>query len=139
MGPTGPQGPQGPPGVQGQPGIAGQRGPVGDQGIQGPHGPQGVQGEPGIAELEIVTVSSQTDGTSPKTVVGQCATIGEDLSAIAGGAVLTGATANVALTETRPTGLAGEVPGGWSASAQSVAGSSGSWGVTVYVVCAKVQ
>ena len=92
-----------------------------------------------MSQLEIVTIDSASDSSSPKSMVAQCATIGEDLSAIAGGAILTGATANVALTETRPFGLAGEVPGGWSASAQSVAGSSGNWGLTVYVVCAKVQ
>ena len=86
-----------------------------------------------------MTGSSPLDGTSPKSVLVQCETAGEELSAIAGGAQLTGTAANIAIVETRPDGLAGEVPGGWRATAEAVGTSSGSWGLTVYAVCANVN
>ena len=44
----------------------------------------------------------------------------------------------VTVTETRPSGVAGEVPGGWQVSADGPTGS-GSWGVRAYAVCALVN
>ncbi len=65
---------------------------------------------------------------------------GEEFSAIAGGADLSSsAGGKVAIVETRPTGLAGEVPTGWIASAVEVNPTDASWTLTVYALCARVN
>ena len=135
-GPIGPEGSQGPIGPQGP---AGQRGAAGTQGIQGPHGPQGVQGEPGVSDLQILTEESASN-SSDKTVTALCADAGEDLSAVSGGAMLSDPVrGSAAIVETRPFGLAGEVPTGWVASAAEINPYSGVWTLTVYAVCANVN
>ena len=139
QGPQGPAGPQGLKGDKGDQGPAGFRGNAGPQGIQGPHGPQGIQGEPGVSELVIKTATSPSN-SDDKTVTVQCTTDNDVLSAIAGGAELGGSYGdNVVIVSARPTGVAGEVPSGWRASAEEINSTGSTWTLTVYAVCAKVN
>ena len=134
-GPVGSQGAIGPTGAQGPDGL---RGATGLKGIQGPHGPQGVRGEPGISGVEIATIVSASSSDDKSETV--TCDVGKKLSAISGGARLSGSTGdNVAIVETRPTGVPGEVPSAWMAKAVEVNANSGSWVLTVYAVCAKVN
>ena len=50
---------------------------------------------------------------------------------------MVGSTAGVSVTESRPSGIAGEVPGGWEVAASGPEGSS--WSVRAYAVCALVN
>jgi hypothetical protein len=69
-----------------------------------------------------------------------CRSNNEDLTAIAGGALLAGShNGDVAIVETRPIGVAGTVPSGWQASAREVTTTSANWTLTVYAVCASVN
>ena len=86
-----------------------------------------------------VSPSNSSDKTGNDAVIAECSEAGEELSAISGGATLSGSTRGVAIVETRPTGLEGEVPAGWTASAVEINSNSGFWTLTVYVVCAKVN
>jgi hypothetical protein len=63
-----------------------------------------------------------------------------DSFAIGGGAYVSGATGgSVAIVETRPAALEGEIPGTWIASAVEVSPTPGDWTLTVYAICAKVN
>lgn len=119
------------------------RGPVGQTGAAGPHGPQGNRGESGIFGLRIVTaVFAVDDVDNPGTKSGsvECATAGEGLSAVSGGAALSGAHGgNVAIVMTRPIGVTGQVPAGWEAGAIEVNSTAEHWTLTVYAVCANVN
>ena len=48
-----------------------------------------------------------------------------------------GSTDGVTVTESRPTGIAGEVPGGWQVAAEGPENSD--WSVRAYAVCALVN
>ena len=134
----GPAGPQGAIGSTGAQGSAGLRGAAGPKGIQGPHGPQGVRGESGISGVEIATTASALS-SDQKTETATC-DVGKKLSAISGGAMLSGSTGgNVVIVESRPTGVPGEVPSAWRAKAIEANTNSGNWVLTVYAVCAKVN
>ena len=74
-----------------------------------------------------------------KTGVAECTAANEELSAISGGAMLSGGSDGVAITGTRPTGLAAETPAGWTASAVETSLNTSDWTLTVYAVCAKVS
>ena len=78
-----------------------------------------------------------------KSITVLCEESGEELTAIAGGALVTGAdgsiASGVAIGGSRPTGLSGEVPGGWIASATEVGDNAADWKLTVYAVCAVVH
>jgi hypothetical protein len=74
-----------------------------------------------------------------KTGVAECTAANEELSAVSGGAELSGGSDGVVITETRPTGLAGETPAGWTASAVGTSPIDSDWTLTVYAVCAKVS
>lgn len=50
---------------------------------------------------------------------------------------MVGSADGVTVTETRPTGIAGEVPGGWQVAADGPAGDG--WSVRAYAVCALVN
>ena len=81
-----------------------------------------------------------SDATSDdKSTVAMCADAGEDLFAIAGGAAVAGASEGVALTANGPTGVPGDKPLGWTASAAEMSPQSGSWTLEVYVVCANIE
>ena len=58
--------------------------------------------------------------------------------AIGGGASRTGADEGVVITGSAPTGVPGDKPLGWSASASELSAQSGSWTLEVYVICATV-
>ena len=58
--------------------------------------------------------------------------------AIGGGASRTGADEGVVITASAPTGVPGDKPLGWTASASELAAQSGSWTLEVYVICATV-
>ena len=138
MGPPGGIGPQGPQGDTGPQGEPGQTGAPGPEGPEGPHGPQGIQGPAGLSNLTLVKVS--TDSTSDdKSGSAMCSDAGEDLFAIAGGAAVTGASEGVSLTASAPTGVPGDKPLGWTASAAEMSPQSGSWTLDVYVVCANIE
>ena len=84
------------------------------------------------------TTEADSDNKSADAV---CDFAGPDMSAaaISGGASVFGQTGGVvAIVETRPTGLAGEVPAGWTARAIEVGANDGAWTLTVYAVCANV-
>ena len=58
--------------------------------------------------------------------------------AIGGGASTTGANDGVVITASAPTGIPGDKPLGWAASASDLSAQSGSWTLEVYVICATV-
>ncbi len=66
----------------------------------------------------------------------------DDLFAIGGGAHVSGVTptqASIAIVETRPTALEGELPGAWTGSAVEIQPTGEVWTLTVYAVCAQVN
>jgi hypothetical protein len=89
-----------------------------------------------------VTKDSVLDSEN-KSVTVLCDESGAELTAIAGGGLVTAANGavatGVAIGGSRPTGLAGEIPGGWVASATEVGDNASSWKLTVYAVCAVVH
>ena len=88
-----------------------------------------------------MTQASGSD-SEDKSVEVACSGPGEDTTAtaIAGGASVSGSTGNqVAIVESRPVGLSGEVPSGWLAKAVEVRDNTGNWTLTVYAVCANVN
>ena len=92
-----------------------------------------------MSDLVIVTSDSaenSTDGS--KSATASCMDAGEDHHAISGGVAVLGSATGVSITETRPTGIAGEVPGGWQVTATGPTGSD-NWGVRAYAVCALVN
>jgi hypothetical protein len=95
-----------------------------------------------VSGLQIVTNDSELDSEN-KSVTVLCEESGEELTAIAGGALVTNASGSiatgVAIGGSRPTGLAGETPGGWVANATEVGNNAASWKLTVYAVCAVVH
>lgn len=92
-----------------------------------------------MSDLTIVISSSVENNTAgSKTATASCSDAGEDHHAISGGVVVLGDSSGVSVTETRPTGIAGEVPGGWQVAADGPTGD-GVWGVRAYAVCALVN
>ncbi len=96
-----------------------------------------------MSGLQIVTKDSDLDSEN-KSVTVLCDESGSsDLTAVAGGGLVTlanGAVASgVAIAGSRPTGLAGETPGGWVANATEVGDNAASWKLTAYAVCAIVH
>ena len=86
--------------------------------------------------MQIVTAETAQNNTAgSKSATASCATAGEDHLAVGGGVEILGTTTDVVVTETRPTGIAGEVPGGWQVSAEGPT-ERGNWGVRAYAVCA---
>lgn len=89
-----------------------------------------------------MTKESDLDSDN-KSVTVLCEESGEELTAIAGGGLVTlanGAVASgVTIAGSRPTGLAGEIPGGWVANATEIGNNTSSWKLTVYAVCAIVH
>ena len=83
-----------------------------------------------------MTESSESAGGA-KTVTAECAKAGEELTAISGGAAVSGGS--VSIVESRPTGIRGEVPSAWMAKAEEVGDNSEGWTLTVYAVCARVK
>ena len=92
-----------------------------------------------MSDLVIVTAdSSQNSTQGSKSATANCTTAGENHKAIAGGVEILGTTNDVVVTETRPSGVAGEVPSGWQVSAEGPT-ARGNWGVRAYAVCALVN
>jgi hypothetical protein len=96
-----------------------------------------------VSSLQIVTKDSDLDSEN-KSVTVLCDESGSsDLTAIAGGGLVTLANgtvaSGVAIAGSRPTGLAGETPGGWVANATEVGDNAASWKLTAYAVCAIVH
>ena len=90
--------------------------------------------------MVIKTAVSESNSDNKMGVIIQCETENDDLSAIAGGAMVSDTSGNVVIVDTRPDGVAGEVPKGWRASAVEAGGGvSGNWTLTVYAVCASVN
>ena len=90
--------------------------------------------------MEIVTEVVESSVTQLKTATARCSDAGENLSAVSGGARLSGVTTGVAIIGTYPTGNEGEVPSGWIAEARyDGSDEPGSWSLTAYAVCADVQ
>ena len=89
-----------------------------------------------MSDLVIVTSDSSGTGAN-KTATASCSTAGEDHRAVSGGVEVRGSVTGVTVTETRPTGIAGEVPGGWQVAASGPEGSG--WSVRAYAVCALVN
>jgi hypothetical protein len=89
-----------------------------------------------VSDIVIVTSDSTGAGAS-KSATANCSDAGEDHHAISGGVEVVGSATGVSITESRPTGIAGEVPGGWQVAADGPAGSG--WSVRAYAVCALVS
>jgi len=130
QGPAGPAGPQGPQGLPGATGPQGPEGPQGPVGATGPQGPEGPEGPPGLSGLTLVTATSASNSSSPKTQTVSCV---PSQHALGGGASITGGGNNIAIQESFPTG---DPPTGWSATAFEAIGTPASWSITAYVICA---
>jgi hypothetical protein len=130
-GDTGPQGPTGLQGPQGPTGPKGDAGPQGSQGQKGDAGSQGTQGSAGLSGLDIVTATSATDSTTPKSATATC-TGGR--VAIGGGAEISGTGSNVAAltTSTRKSNVS------WTASAAEIVNTGNPWTISATVICANV-
>lgn len=87
---------------------------------------------------ELAVVTAEDTGSGDKMVTAECVT--DELFAIGGGASVSGAPdGSVAIVETRPSGLVDEVSGAWIAKAVELESGLGSWTLTVYAVCARVN
>jgi hypothetical protein len=133
VGPAGPAGPQGLQGEQGPPGEQGEQGPQGEAGPEGQQGPQGPQGEQGLSGLEIVTATSDSDSTSPKSAFAQCP---EGKALIAGGGETSGfGWESTYINVDRP--YTKVDPPQWQVYAYEVPGGTDEdWQVTAYAICA---
>jgi hypothetical protein len=120
------------PGVLGSgagiPGPVGPQGPAGPAGSQGAAGPAGPQGAPGVSGLEIVSVSSPYDTTSPKDFDVPCP---GSKKLIGGGAYLYGAEGDVALDESYPASATA-----WHVKGVEVSVTGLNWRVLGYAICA---
>jgi Collagen triple helix repeat (20 copies) len=135
-GPAGPMGPQGPTGPEGLSGATGLQGPTGATGPQGPAGATGPQGPVvfAIAGLEIVSVSSVSDNTTPKTVVATCP---DGKILILGGARIDTApgNSNLAVYASYPSAA-----NTWTATGvETDPNVATPWSVSAHVICAVVQ
>jgi hypothetical protein len=136
-GPKGDTGPQGLMGLQGPQGPTGPKGDAGPQGPQGPKGdtgPAGATGPAGLSGLQVISVSSASDSTSPKNVTAPC-TGGK--VAIGGGAEIVsgnGSGSNVAsiIRSSQSSDMA------WAASASEFFVTSNAWALKTTVICANV-
>jgi hypothetical protein len=110
-------------------------GPKGDPGEPGPPGPQGEQGEPGapggLAGYEIVTSQSAATDDDFKSRLAHCPA---GKVAVGGGGSVFGGIDGNALYGSKP------FPDGtgWQVHAQEIVlrGSTATWGLEVYVICA---
>lgn len=107
---------------------AGPRGPAGSPGPTGPPGPVGPQGPPGpgLSGYQVVTNTTATDSSTPKSVTATCPS---GKVAISGGARLnTGA----------PVAVQADYPGSstaWVAVAREMSATGSSWALSAYAVC----
>ena len=128
----GPVGPAGPPG---SPGLRGPAGPAGADGIAGAPGPAGPTG---VSGLVMVSATSSSNSSEPKTATSTCPA---GKKAIGGGGRLTLADAgdidDVVVVQQYPSG--GDPPTAWTAEAAEVAKTSKDWSVTAFVICADVS
>jgi len=92
----------------------------------------GPAGPPGVSALEIVTLASASDSSSPKTATVTCPT---GKRVVAGGARATGAGATeVALVESYPASITQ-----WAALARENDAVGGPWMLTTYALCGIVR
>jgi hypothetical protein len=87
----------------------------------------------------VIVTQDSASNSEDKGAEALCVSADEGLSAIGGGAELRGATDGVVLVETRPVGLEGETPRGWTASAAEINDQPGTWVIRVYAICAVVN
>ena len=91
-----------------------------------------------MSDLVIVTSDSPAnDADGSQSATASCSSAGADHRAVSGGVEVRGSTDGVTVTESRPTGIAGEVPGGWQVAAEGPSNSD--WSVRAYAVCALVN
>lgn len=91
----------------------------------------GPAGKPGVSGLEIVTLASASDSSTPKTAVATCPA---GKKVVAGGARATGAGATeVSVSESYPSSATQ-----WTALAREVNAAAPPWMLTTYAVCAIV-
>ncbi len=111
--------------------LKGDQGDMGPQGPEGPQGPQGVQGPSGLTDVKIVqTATGQYTAFSIST----SATCPSGYVLTGGGATINPAYPNIFITSSYPSSSTR-----WQASASQVSGGTlNSWGLNVYVVCAKI-
>jgi hypothetical protein len=89
----------------------------------------GPQGPPGVSALEIVTVASATDSSTPKSVTATCPGAKR---VVGGGARATGTGATeVAVSEAYPASA-----NQWTALAREINAVGSSWLLTAYALCA---
>ena len=113
-------------------GRAGPAGPAGPTGAMGQRGATGPQGPPGFSDLELVTKESPFDSEETKVVVAACP-LGK--TAISGGGVVIEAPeADIALTDTRKTGVQT-----WRVQAEELDSDGGTWRLTAQAVCAETE
>jgi len=134
MGPMGATGPTGSTGAMGATGATGAVGPAGPVGPTGPMGPAGAQGPTGstgpagsILGVNIVTNSTASNSTSPKSVTATC---GAGDVVLGGGARMSGGTF-VAVTATYP-----DTTTSFTATAVAIAPDLANWDLSAYAICA---
>ena len=96
----------------------------------GPKGDKGDSGAAGVAERQVVSTSTASDSSSPKSIQATCPA---GKQAIAGGGRIDSAAGGRVISSTRPQGS-----NAWFSQAYEVVSNPGSWTLTTYVVCAKV-
>ena len=92
----------------------------------------GPAGPPGVSALEIVTLASASDSSTPKTAIATCPA-GKKL--VAGGARATGTGAvEVAVSESYPASATQ-----WTGLAREINAVGSTWMLTTYALCAIVR
>ena len=92
----------------------------------------GPAGPPGLSALQVVTLASALDSSTPKSAIAACPA---GKTVIAGGARVTGAAAtDVSVTESYPSSATQ-----WTALAREVNAIGTTWALTTYAVCAVVR
>ena len=115
--------------VPGPPGPRGEKGEKGDTGHRGPQGPEGPAGPSGVAATQIVTKTSPSNTSTPKTARAFCPA----------GTVLTGGgfstsvlSTELVLRESSPLGSSWEV----NVAEDADFPNNIAWSVTAHAICA---
>jgi hypothetical protein len=116
-------------------GPKGDPGPAGPKGAQGAQGAQGVAGSPGLASVELVTVQSANDSSSPKFLVPTCPGNKRAISVGAHVSGILGDDKYLALSWSEITGY----NTGTAGANEVGTGTPDNWSLTATLFCADVQ
>jgi hypothetical protein len=116
-------------------GIQGPGGPAGPAGPAGPQGAPGAVGPPGTSGYQVITLTSASNSSSPKSLTAPCPA---GKRVIGGGARIFGTVGGTAVWLSGPDGTPA-APTEWRAGAQEVgAGQPGNWGLRIDAFCVNV-